>query len=191
MLALLTRNWWALIVRGTVAILFGILAFTWPGLTLAVLVMLFGAFALVDGIFAIVMAISGWHARNDRWLLLLEGGLGIIIGALAYRAPGLTTVGLLLFIAAWSLMIGLLKIAAAISLRKEIAGEGWLATSGGLSIVFAVILMSYPLAGALGMVWFIAAYAIVLGITQIVLGFRIHSARHRIAAATGTPAPSF
>lgn len=192
MLELLTRNWWALLVRGLVAILFGLLAFTWPGLTFFTLLLLFGAFVFVDGIFAIVMAIGGWHARDDRWLLLLQGVVGVVIGLVTYRAPGLTTVGLLLFIAAWALMTGVLKIAAAISLRKEIQGEPWLVLSGVISVLFALALMAYPVAGALGLVWFIAAYAIVVGVMEIVLAFRVRSARQRLVAPpTTTPAPSF
>jgi uncharacterized membrane protein HdeD (DUF308 family) len=109
MFNLLTRNWWALVVRGVMAILFGVLAFSWPGITLAALVLLFGAYVLVDGIFAIVLAIGGWKERDDRGLLLLEGILGVGIGIMTYLAPEITSVGLLLYIAAWSLATGVLK----------------------------------------------------------------------------------
>jgi uncharacterized membrane protein HdeD (DUF308 family) len=106
MFDLLARNWWVLVVRGVMAILFGVLAFIWPGITLTVLVLLFGAYALVDGIFAVVLAIGGWQERDDRWLLLLEGILGVGIGIMTALAPELTGVGLLLYIAAWSLATG-------------------------------------------------------------------------------------
>jgi uncharacterized membrane protein HdeD (DUF308 family) len=177
MFELLARNWWVLVVRGVIAILFGVLAFIWPGITLAALVLLFGAYVLVDGIFAIVLAIGGWKERDDRWLLLLEGILGVGIGIMTFFAPEITSVGLLLFIAAWSLATGILKIAAAIRLRRQIEGEWWLALSGVASILFAGILMWNPVAGALGLLWFIASFAIAFGVVLIMLGVKVRSAR--------------
>jgi uncharacterized membrane protein HdeD (DUF308 family) len=177
MFELLARNWWVLVVRGVIAILFGVLAFIWPGITLTALVLLFGAYVLVDGIFAIVLAIGGWQERDDRWLLLLEGGLGVGIGIMTALAPEITSVGLLLFIAAWSLATGILRIAAAIRLRRQIEGEWWLALSGTASILFAGIVMWNPVAGALGLLRFIASFAIALGIVLIMLGVKVRSAR--------------
>lgn len=182
MLELFTRNWWALIIRGVVAILFGVLAFRMPGLTLVTMVLLFGAFAFVDGIFALVLAIGGWSKRDDHWPLLLEGIFGILIGIMAYRAPGITVVTVLLYIAAWSLLTGVLKIVAAVRLRKEMEHEWWLVMSGLLSLVFAMILMAYPVAGVLAMTWLIGAYAVVLGVMQIFFGFELHSVHKRVAA---------
>ena len=183
MFDLLTRNWWALVVRGVMAILFGVLAFSWPGITLAILVLLFGAYALVDGIFAIVLAIGGWKERDDRWLLLLEGILGMGIGIMTYLAPEITGVGLLLYIAAWSLATGVLKIAAAIRLRRRIEGEWWLALSGAASVVFAGIAMWNPVAGALGLLGLIASYALVFGAVLIVLGFKVRRLRGHLKEA--------
>jgi uncharacterized membrane protein HdeD (DUF308 family) len=183
MFNLLTRNWWALVVRGVMAILFGVLAFSWPGITLAALVLLFGAYVLVDGIFAIVLAIGGWKERDDRGLLLLEGILGVGIGIMTYLAPEITSVGLLLYIAAWSLATGVLKIAAAIRLRRRVEGEWWLALSGVASILFAAIVMWNPVAGALGLLWFIAGYAIVFGAVLIVLGFKVRRLRWALREA--------
>jgi uncharacterized membrane protein HdeD (DUF308 family) len=177
MFDLLARNWWVLVVRGVMASLFGVLAFIWPGITLTVLVLLFGAYALVDGIFAIVLAIGGWQERDDRWLLLLEGILGVGIGIMTALAPELTSVGLLLYIAAWSLATGVLRVAAAIRLRRHIEGEWWLALSGAAAILFGVIVMWNPIAGALGSLWFIASYAIAFGVILIVLGFKVRSLR--------------
>lgn len=188
MLELFTRNWWAPIVRGIVAILFGVLAFRWPGLTLFTLVLLFGAFAVIDGIFALVMAVGGWSKRDDHWLLLLEGLFGCFIGVLAYRAPGLTVVTLVLYIAAWSLITGVLKIVSAIRLRKEMEHEWLLILSGLLSLAFALVLMARPIAGALAMTWLIGIYAIVLGVMQIIFGFQLHSAHRRLVAAPSAPA---
>jgi uncharacterized membrane protein HdeD (DUF308 family) len=182
MLELYTRNWWAVVLRGIVAVVFGVLALAWPGITLSTLVVLFGVFAFMDGIFALVAAIGGWSKLEDHWFLLLEGALGILIGIMAYRAPGLTAVMLVLYIAAWTLLMGVLKVVAAVRLRKEIQGEWWLGLSGVLSLVVALALMSYPLAGALAMAWLIGAYATVMGVSQVILGFRLHSLHGRVAA---------
>src|SRR5581483_2812619 len=177
MFDLLTRNWWVLIVRGLLAIAFGVLAFVRPGMTLAALVIFFGAYAFVDGIFAIILAIGGWERRNDRWLLLLEGVVGLVIGFITFRAPGITALSLLLYIAAWSLAMGVLRIAASIRLRREIEGEAWLAVSGVASVLFALILLWNPVAGALAFLWVIATYAIILGAVEIFLGFKVHGMR--------------
>ncbi|MHB8996326.1 MAG: HdeD family acid-resistance protein [Armatimonadota bacterium] len=191
MIEILTRNWWALVVRGLLAIGFGVLALTWTQITLISLTLLFGAFALLFGIVTLAMAVGGWHVREDRWLLLVEGILGVAIGLLTYRSPGLTAVTLVLYVAAWTLIIGVLRIATAIRLRKEIEGEWWLALSGVLSLLAAVVLMWNPLVGAVALVWLIALYAIVLGIAEIGAGLRLRAFGRRLEARlTGAPAPS-
>ncbi len=183
MFDLLTRNWWLLIARGILAILFGVLAFIRPGITLATVVLFFGTYVFVDGIFSIVLALGGWEEKNDRWLLLLQGMIGVGIGMITFWAPEITALSLVLYIAAWSLAVGVLQIAAAIRLRKEIEGEWWLALSGGASLLFAGILMWNPIAGALGLLWVIAGYAILYGAIQIVLGFRVHGLRGALRRA--------
>ena len=182
MLDLLSRYWWTLVVRGVIALIFGILAFVWPGLTLASLVILFGAFVLMDGIFAIVGAIGGWGERDDHWLLLLGGLLGVGIGIMTFRAPGITTTLLLMFIAAWALATGVLEIIAAIRLRKEIKGEWWLILSGITSIVLALVLMIFPDAGALGLLWLIASYAVLFGAMIIALGLKLRWLRSQLVS---------
>jgi len=177
MVEALSRYWWAFVVRGIIAVLFGILAYAWPGITLATLVIFFGAYILIDGILLIVKAIASWSGREDRWLLLLEGLLGIGIGIITFVAPGVTAIGLVLFIAAWSLATGVLEIATAVRLRKEIKGEPWMIVSGIASILFAVLLMFFPGAGALGLLWLIAAYAIIFGVVLVILGFRLRGHR--------------
>jgi len=177
MFDLLSRYWWTLVVRGIFAIVFGIVAFFWPGLTLTTLVILFGAYALVDGVLAVVGAIGGWGKRDDHWLLLLEGLLGIGIGILTFRTPGITAIVLLMFIAAWALATGVLEIVVAIRLRKEIKGEFWLILSGIASIVFATLLMIFPVAGALSLLWLISVYAVVFGVMLIASGFKLHGLR--------------
>jgi uncharacterized membrane protein HdeD (DUF308 family) len=155
----------------------GIFAITRPGITLAVLVLLFGIYAVVDGCFALFAAIGGWSHREDRWLLLLEGFIGIGAGVLTLRAPGITTVALLFFIAAWALATGVLRIVAGIRLRKEITGEFWLALSGIASVVFAFLVMMNPAAGALAIAWLIGWYALFLGAMLVMLSIKLHNIR--------------
>ncbi|HYA89860.1 MAG TPA: HdeD family acid-resistance protein [Thermodesulfobacteriota bacterium] len=180
MLEMLSRYWWAFVVRGIFAILFGILAYAWPGITLATLIIFFGAYVLIDGILLVIKTIGNWGGRDDRWLLLLEGLLGIGIGMITLVAPGITTVVLIFYIAAWSLATGVLEIAAAIRLRKEIQGEGWMILCGIASILFAILLMFFPGAGALGLLWLIAAYALIFGVVLTVLGFSLRGHRSRL-----------
>ena len=170
-----TNSWWALVIRGIAAIGFGVLAFIWPNITLAALVFLWGAYALVDGVFAIAAGIKS-HGENKRWLvLLIEGILSVVAGVLAFVIPGITALVLLMLIAAWAIVTGAFEIVAAIQLRKYIRGEWLLAIAGGASILFGVALLLNPIAGALAVVWLIGAYAIVFGVLLIALGLRLHS----------------
>ena len=140
------RHWWALGVRGLAAVIFGILAFVWPSITLAVLVLLFGAYALVDGILALVSAVRS--GGEQLWALLLEGVVGIVAGLAAFAFPGLTTLVLLLIIAAWAILRGILEVMSAVRLRKVITNEwSWIA-GGALSVIFGLILLAAPGAGA-------------------------------------------
>jgi uncharacterized membrane protein HdeD (DUF308 family) len=171
----LKRHWWVPVLRGIAAVLFGIMAFVYPGLTVAVLVLLFGAWILVDGVFRVIGAI-GHRASDKEWGFdLIIGIMGIIIGFLTFHAPRITALALIIYIAAWALMIGATEIAMAIKLRREIKGESFLILMGLLSIVFAVMLLWNPLPGALALVWLIGSYAIVFGILAIILGFRLRS----------------
>jgi len=171
----LKRHWWVPVLRGMAAIIFGVIAFVYPGLTVAVLVLLFGAWVLVDGVFRVVGAI-GHRASDPEWgFHLIIGILGIIIGFLTFHAPRITALALIIYIAAWALMVGATEIALAIKLRREIKGEWFLILMGLLSIVFAIMLLWNPLPGALALVWLIGSYAIVFGILGIILGFRLRS----------------
>jgi uncharacterized membrane protein HdeD (DUF308 family) len=161
------------LLRGIFAIAFGLIAWRWPGLTIGMLVFFFGAYALVSGLFAVVAGIAGRKAAEDWWLLLIEGLLGIGIGILTYRAPGLTAVALLLFIAMWAMVSGILQIVTAVKLRKEISGEFWMALGGIFWVLLALALMAFPLAGALTLVWVIAFVAMFSGVSQIALSFRL------------------
>ena len=175
LLETLKRHWWVPVLRGVVAIIFGIMAFAYPGLTVAVLVLLFGAWVLVDGIFRIIGAIGHRSSDPDWGWQLVIGILGIIIGLLTFHAPAITALALVIYIAAWALMIGATEIVAAIKLRHEIKGEWFLILMGVVSILFAIMLLWNPLPGALALVWLIGSYAIVFGVLGIIFGFRLRS----------------
>jgi uncharacterized membrane protein HdeD (DUF308 family) len=175
MVIVLARNWWALALRGLFAILFGIAAFAWPGITLGALVLLYGAYALVDGVFAIAAAVVGRTDGMPWWALVLEGVAGIAVGIMTFAWPGITALVLLYLIAAWAVVTGIFEIVAAVRLRKEIQGEWLLALSGILSVLFGFALVFNPLAGALAVVWLIGAYAIAFGTLMIALAFRLRS----------------
>jgi uncharacterized membrane protein HdeD (DUF308 family) len=174
LLETLKRHWWVPVLRGVAAIIFGVMAFAYPGLTLAVLVILFGAWVLVDGIFRIIGAIGHRSDPDWGWQLVI-GILGIIIGFLTFHAPGITALALVIYIAAWALMIGATEIVVAIKLRREIKGEWFLILMGVVSILFAIMLLWNPLPGALALIWLIGSYAIVFGVLGIIFGFRLRS----------------
>jgi uncharacterized membrane protein HdeD (DUF308 family) len=175
MALILASRWWSLLIRGIVAILFGILCFVWPGLSLYSLVLLFGVYAIMDGAFNLVLA---FRLPRDapRWgMLLLEGILGIAAGVLTFVWPNITALVLLYLIAAWAIVTGIMEIAAAIRLRKLIRGEWLLGLLGLLSVVFGVLLFAYPGAGALALVYWIGAYAVVFGILMAALALRLRA----------------
>ena len=175
LLETLKRHWWVPVLRGAAAIIFGIIAFAYPGLTLAVLVILFGAWVLVDGVFRVIGAISHRASDPDWGWQIVIGILGIIIGFLTFHSPAITALALVIYIAAWALMIGVSEIVVAIKLRQEIKGEWFLILMGVVSILFAIMLLWNPLPGALALVWLIASYAIVFGVLGIIFGFRLRS----------------
>lgn len=175
MKSFLSKYWWMLLLRGVFAVIFGVLAFAMPGITLATLVLFWGAYAFADGIVALFAAISGKTEDDDRWLVGLQGVIGVAAGVLTFIMPGVMAIGLLLAIAAWSLAVGVLQIVAAIRLRKEITGEFWLGLSGLCSILFAFFIIARPGPSALAIIWIIGAYSIVFGISMILLGIRVHS----------------
>ncbi len=174
MLPMLSGNWWAVAFRGLVAVIFGILALALPGLTLVALVLLYGAYALVDGIFALVAAIRG---TGRRWLLLVEGVLSIIAGLVTFAWPGITALVLLYIIAFWAIFTGVLRIVMAISLRREIDNEWAMVLSGAVTVLFGAVLAILPGVGLLSLVWLVGIWALILGITLIVLAFRVRSMR--------------
>jgi len=169
----LARNWWALALRGVFAIIFGLIAWLRPGITLYALVLLFGAYSFVDGIFGVAAAVRAAE-RHTRWgWLLVEGIAGIVTGIIAFVVPGITALVLLYLIAAWALVTGVLELIAGFQLRGHLANEWLLLLGGAASIIFGVILIVHPGAGALALIWLIGSYAIIFGILILWLAFRL------------------
>jgi uncharacterized membrane protein HdeD (DUF308 family) len=179
----LARYWWVFILRGVLAIAFGVVAFISPPTTIAVLVFFFGVWALVDGAFHIAGAIQDRSQNRSFWLSVLEGAVSIIAGVLALVFPSAAALSILLLISAWSIVTGVLEVVMAIRLREQMTGELWLAIAGILSIVFGVLLFLYPSSGAITIVWIIGAFAIAFGISLIALGWRLRGIHKRTAAA--------
>jgi uncharacterized membrane protein HdeD (DUF308 family) len=173
----LVKNWWAIALRGLAALLFGLLTAILPGITLTALLLLFGAYALVEGVFNIVAAFRRRGGARSWWALILEGLASIAAGVITFVVPGITALALLYVIAAWAVVTGVLEIVAAVGLRKQIQGEWWLVLAGWLSIVFGVVLAIFPGAGALALVLWIGAYSLVFGILLLALAFRLRGLR--------------
>ena len=173
----LAKNWWLLLLRGIAAIIFGLLAFAWPGLTLVTLILFYGAFVLVDGVLAVIAAITG-GVPGSRWWLAIIGLLGIAAGLVTFMMPGLTAVLLLLFIAGWAIATGVFQIIGAIKLRKEIDNEWLLILGGIISVLFGVSMMLAPGAGALALVWVIGTYSVVIGAIFVALALRLRKHTH-------------
>lgn len=167
----LTAYWWALLFRGIAAVLFGLAAIFWPGLTLFTLIVFFGAYTVVDGIFAIVTAIRGSGSR--RWLLLAEGVIGVLVGLIALFSPGMTALVFLYVIAAWAILTGVLKVVMAVWLRREIDNEWTMALGGVLWVLLGVVLAVLPGVGVLSLTWLIGIFALGAGLTYLVLAFKV------------------
>lgn len=171
----LARNWWLFLLRGIFAIIFGVLTFAWPALTLLTLVLLYGAFSIFDGALSMAAAVKG-GTPIPRWWLALVGLLGIAVGILTLTWPQITGLVLLFFIAGWAIASGALQIIGAFKLRKEIEGEWLLIASGILSVVFGCLIAAFPGAGALGLALAIGSFAIVYGI--LLIGFSLRMRKH-------------
>ena len=178
---LLADRWWLLALRGLAAIAFGILAFVWPHITLLTLVVLFSAYAIINGVLAIAQALSGPRGRRSGHLAF-EGAVSLLAGIVAFLMPGLTTLALLLLIAAWAIVSGIFEIVAAIRLRKVIENEWLLVLAGIVSVLFGVVLIARPAASALVLVWWVGGFAVVFGVLLVSLAFRVRSWRGLRAA---------
>jgi uncharacterized membrane protein HdeD (DUF308 family) len=168
-----------LIIRGIIALVAGVFAFFWPGVTIAALVVLFGAYAIVDGVTNLVLGFSR-EGREGRWAHVFQGIAGIVVGVLTFTWPVITGLSLVWLIAAWAMVTGILAIVAAVRLRRVISGEWLLGLSGVLSILFGLFVFARPLAGAVAIAWTLGVYVIAIGITLIALGIRLRS---RVLAA--------
>lgn len=176
MVDVLARNWWAIAIRGIAAILFGLCAFWVPGAALWALIILFGAYCLVDGVFAIVAAVRAAQA-HERWAQLLFAGIfGVIIAGITLFEPGFTALALVFVIAAWAVVTGVFELIAAFELRRHLPGEVWWLLAGLCSILFGLFLFWHPGAGALAVLWLIGAYAIAFGV--FLLGLALRLRRH-------------
>jgi uncharacterized membrane protein HdeD (DUF308 family) len=168
-----SRAWWLVALRGAAAILFGILAFVWPGVTLVVLATLWGFYAVIDGVMALV---AGWRVRDRGgpvWPLALLGVLGVLAGLTAIVAPGVATLALVTLVGAWAIVTGMLEIVAAVRLRKVIEGEWILVLAGAATVALGVFVLARPGVGAIALAWWIGAYAIAFGVLLVVLGFKL------------------
>ncbi|TDD07782.1 HdeD family acid-resistance protein [Nonomuraea diastatica] len=167
----IASSWWMLLVRGLAAIVFGFLALIWPGITLIVLVAFFAAYFLVSGVFALL---SGFrHGARSRAWLIISGIVGILAGIVAFAWPGITSIALLYVVAFWAIVSGVAEVVAGIQLRKDIDNEWMLIVGGILSVIFGVLLLIWPGAGLLSLVWLVGAFAILYGISEIALALRV------------------
>jgi len=178
---ILQRSWWFVLIRGLAALVFGVLSFANPAVSLATLVLLAGCYLLVDGAIGVWLGLSSRKRNDDWWVLLLWGLAGIAAGILTFTAPGLTALALLFYIAAWAVVTGVLQIIAAVRLRKEISGEWSMGLAGVVSVGFGLFLMARPDAGALAVLWAIASYALMLGLILIVLAFKVRGLGRKLS----------
>lgn len=186
----LAHSWWSLVLRGAVAILVGLITFVWPGITFGALVILFGAYAFIDGIVGLTGAFRASRA-HERWgALLLEGVVGIIAALITIAWPAITALALIYVIAAWAIVTGVLEIMAAVQLRKYITGEWLLALSGVASIIFGILVMAVPLAGALIIALWVGVYAVIFGVLLIGLGFRLRNWSKGLHVGSAMPMPA-
>ncbi len=175
MIHVLRRNWWAIAARGIVALLFGLLVFVFPREAVLVLVLVFGAYAAVDGIFAILSAVLAEQAHERWWTFVVEGIVGLAIGALAFFRPGMTAVALYTLIALWAVVTGVIEIVAAVRVRASIANEIMLLAGGVASILFGALMLVFPSVGALAVVWLIGFYAVLFGLAMIAFALRLRA----------------
>jgi uncharacterized membrane protein HdeD (DUF308 family) len=174
LLRALAENWWLLFLRGAAAIMFGILTFIWPLPTILALAILWGAYVLIDGIFALWAGIAGkGSGPQQRWWLILVGVAGIAAGTVTLFYPGLTAWILLVFIACWAILSGTMQILGALALRREIEGEWFLILGGFLSVAVGAALLAFPVTGAVALVWLVAAFAVLAGCLYIPLSLRL------------------
>jgi uncharacterized membrane protein HdeD (DUF308 family) len=171
----LAKWWWTLVVRGVIAIVFGLLAFVAPTFGIAMLVALFAVWALVDGVGSLLAGVRTRGTDRSWWIEILEGVVSIAAGVVALLLPGFAAEILVLLIAVWAIVTGVIEIGLAIRLRRVLEGEVWLALAGVASILFGGLILLFPAAGALSLVWLIGSFAIAFGAFLIMLGWRLRN----------------
>ena len=187
MLEAIARNWWVLLVRGLGAIAFGILCFAWPQLTLLVLVFLFGAHAVIDGVSAVMLGLAARNHAESWWAMLLVGVLGILAGVGTFIWPGITAAVLLAIIAGWAILRGVFEIVAAIRLRKVIENEWLLGLAGASSVLFGLLLLAWPAESLLALMWLVGAASTIFGLACTALSLRLRNFWQNLQGA-GRPA---
>jgi uncharacterized membrane protein HdeD (DUF308 family) len=186
----LGRSWWTFAVRGLLALGFGVATWTWPRLTLGILILFFAAYALQDGVFAIVAAVGAARRKERWWPLVIEGVVGIVASVIAIAAPAVVARALFLVLAGWALVTGILELVAAVRLRREIAGEWLLALSGILRLAFGVLLLTRRTAGPIWLLFLLGAYALAYGVVLVALSIRLKWHHSEIHPGELTPQPS-
>lgn len=190
MLDQMSRDWWVIVLQGVAAVVFGVLALVWPAITLLVLVFLFGAYAIVDGVLSLIGGLRRAGGGGPDWWRVVQGIVGIAAGLIAYAMPDITAYALLLVIAAWAIVSGVIELVAAYRLRDVIRGEWLLALDGVLAIIFGIVLIAFPSAGALAVVWLIGAYAIVSGVILHMTAFQRRGRARDTGTSAAYPSPS-
>ncbi len=175
MLTELSKSWWLFLLRGLAAIVFGILVFIWPTQGWSALVILFGVFALLDGIVTLVTGVEFHKYFDGWWAVVLEGVVGIVIGGLTLVWTGTAGQVLYYLVAAWMALTGIGELVTAIRFRSYIPGEWSMVFTGILSIVSAVLMFVFPGAGLVALVWVIGIFAIFYGIMQLVFSNQLHN----------------
>ncbi len=173
----LLKNWWLLTLKGILLIIFSIIAFMNPGVSFAIMLTWFSFFLFIDGVLSVVTVISNWKEQEDKWLFVLDGVVNIVLAVLIFRAPGAYTLVAVFFMGFWAIFSGISRIAMAIQLRKEITGEGWLALSGVLGVLFGIIIISNPAIGVATFMYTLAFFALAIGLLLILLSFKVKNAK--------------
>ena len=171
------KHWWQILIRGLIALIFGILVLAWPGIAIAVFVIIFGAYVFVDGIFTLVAAINYKAGAGSRTWLFIRGIAGIIVGLVIFFFPVIAAAALVILVAAWALVTGVMELIFAFKANQDTAIRWMFAISGILSLILGLLMVAQPIIGALVIVWVIGIYAVLAGILLIILAFRLRSAK--------------
>jgi uncharacterized membrane protein HdeD (DUF308 family) len=171
------KHWWQIAVRGFLALIFGILVLAWPGVSLLIFAIIFGAYVFVDGIFTLVAAVNYKAGAGRRTWLFIRGIAGIIVGLITFFWPAITALALVILIAAWALVTGVMELVFAFRANQDSAIRWMFAISGILSLILGILIVARPIAGMLVIIWIIGAYAVLAGILLIILGFRLRSVK--------------